>query len=176
MMALNAKRSETWLWTPKLRSDNGSERRMKTNNCSERRNRETMVALNARTGEVTLNAKQKAIALDVEMKTRLWTPNGKSGFERQIGKWTMALNAKLKRTNGSERQNWKYGSERQNKTMALNAKLNWITMNVKLRMTTLNVVTRKARKLWTPNWKGNDGGKYAPVWHVAYALNPSEGS
>ena len=38
---------------------------------SERRNRETMVALNAKTGEVALNAKQKAIALDVEMKTRL---------------------------------------------------------------------------------------------------------
>ena len=66
---------------------------------------------------------KNVIALDVKMKTRLWTPNWKK----------TALNDKRKANNGSERQNetmalnakWKkYDSTgRRNETTALNTKL-----------------------------------------------------
>ena len=67
--------------------------KLKTNNGSEHQSKTT-----------TLNAK---------VKLWLWTPNGK---------WTMALNVKLRRDSGYERPNEKRGSVRQMEEVALNAK------------------------------------------------------
>ena len=70
---------------------------------------------------------KNVIALDVEMKTQLWMPNGTSSSERQTEK--VALNAKWKaialdvetRTR-LWTPNGKSGSERQTEKVALNAK------------------------------------------------------
>ena len=74
MMALNAKiKKWWWLWTSKLRSDDGSERR----------NWEAMVALNAET-------------------------ENDDGFERQNWEAMVALNAETENDDGSERRNWEW--------------------------------------------------------------------
>ena len=83
-----------------------------------------IMALNAKLKKVALNAKRKAIALDVEMKMRLWTPNGKNSPEHQTEKNSfecrtkrkMALNTEIGDANrniklrsdddGSERRYW----------------------------------------------------------------------
>ena len=91
-----------WLWTPKLKSDDGSKRQ----------NREVMMALNAKLKIVMM-------ALNVELKID-------DGSERQTEKRWWLWTPKLKTDDeGSERQteNSDDGSERrtENTVMALNA-------------------------------------------------------
>ena len=99
-MTLNTDTEKWWLWTPKLRSDDGSEHRnwecdsddSESQNwkCdeddSEHQNKKNamMMALNAETENKTLNVKTESMALNAKVKkrlcmpcrnkTRLWTP------------------------------------------------------------------------------------------------------
>lgn len=71
-----------------------------------------------------LNAKRKmsnGFKRQIETMKAL-NVKSKHGFERQNENRIMALNAKLKMDNNSERQNENNGSERQTKKAALNAK------------------------------------------------------
>ena len=106
LMALNAKTenangSERWDWdydsgrrtettalNAKRKMNSGSEHQME----NEQRMSKWKRGSERQMEKVALNGKRRVIALDVEMKTRPWTPNGKSGSEHQTGK--VALNAK----------------------------------------------------------------------------------
>ena len=183
MMALKVK-TEDADGSERPKRNNGSKRQTKNNGFERRNWKYGDGSERQKENEQWLWTPNGKRATDVEMKTRIWTPNGKSGSERQTESdstgcrnenatlnakwkkwlWTPKLKVRLWTPNGKRAM----APNAQNETMALNAKLNWITMNVKPRMMTLNVVTRKTRKLWTPNWKGNDGGKLPQYGHRTY--------
>ena len=154
---------EKWLWTLKLRKVVTQNTWMNTKNGSERQKLK----------------KKKVMAMDVDMKLRLWTSSWdwitalntkvqmNNGSECHKGRRMMALNAETKlgiwtpkwRTNGgSKRQTENYGSEHQTETMAMNAKLKkrlWMPNGGQ--MMALNAKTKLG--LWTPKWRTNNGSK-----------------
>ena len=135
MAALNAQtEKKLWLWASKLRRDSGFECqivnmtlnvKLKKDGGSECHNWGRMVALNA-------NQKKDMMTLNAELGTN-------NGSKCQTEK--MTPNAKLKRDDGFEHQNWKCNSERQ----------------IENTMMAMNVETKKWWWLWTPKLR-NDGG------------------
>ena len=111
MVALNAETEKRWwLWTSKLRKDNGTERQTMNDNF-EHCNWEDMVALNVVTNK----------------EWRLWNPSCKEmvALNAQTEKRWWLWTSKLRRDSGSECQIVKDDFERRNweDMVALNAKL-----------------------------------------------------
>ena len=152
MMALNAETEKRWwwLWTPKLRSSDGSKRR----------NWEVMMmALNAKTKNpmiVALSAEIENATLNVKLKTWLWAPRWKSGSVCQAENEQRLLTSDW--TCGSEHQtknNQRLWTSNYEEMVALNAKLK---MDDSIRHIQEWMATLNAKR------QGNDeGGKYAPM-------------
>ena len=105
----SGRRTETTALNAKRKMNSGSEHQME----NEQRMSKWKRGSERQMEKVALNGKRRVIALDVEMKTRPWTPNRKmsNGCRNE----NAALNAKRKTSNGSERPKRNNGSERQTK-------------------------------------------------------------
>ena len=169
--------SEHWYWwvmalNAKRRCDDDSERRTKMRwwLWTLKPRNVTMMALNAKTENVTLN---------VELKTRwrLWTSKLRNdggsddsecrksrmngGSERQYWEMINGFESQNETTTPSdaEMKRWLWTPNQKNhrwmpiwnKSSACPTKL--VTRNVMLRKTTQNIVNEKTRWLWMPSWK-----------------------